>query len=413
MNITSPDLPGLSSAFLLGQRRRPGSGVGSGNTEEVIAIILKRAYTIEPSDSDPALGRLVPRADGPEIFEADQPGGFLSNGNFADGLNGWLETGGARAAIGDKSVAVLREGSVGDLRRNASFGRTLRDREIGFFVKAQADTGLGLPTVSLSASGEPHSADDPGGVFPAPDKQPVLISGVAQFSGAVSSSTLSIRLGTMPGDGDSVTFREASLSGVVYESDLVPFKPEADLIVIADQDPVPLSVAVNGTVRMSQEAFAARPLTGLGWAARTQNPRKAEAGDFGSPPSPSQPDDFQNSFFNGYRRDRRQGGPVPYLQDGDAVGLIDNDGDLYGFTLTTGTPRGTHSWFVGEGEDNQCWWREREVDFVLDTLVIERDRNQAYAVWRSVWPAAFVPPGGGGPVPVADNRGVAIRWEGS
>ena len=309
MNVTFPDRPGLSGTFMLGNRRRPGSPVSGDNIEQVISVIVKRAYTVTASTTDPAGGGLVPRADGPEIFEGDQPGAFLENGDFADGLSGWTETGGAEATAGEESVTILRDGPAGDLRRTAGFGRTLRDRDVGFSVEASADEGLVLPQMLLVAGAQVFDAGDPapGGTFPVPDSQPVTLSGFAEITSSVS--TASVRLGTLGVDGPSVTYAAASAASIEYETDLVPFKPEADLVVIADGDPVPVSVAVDGVTRMSQAAIIPHTLTGLGWERRFGTARDTDGGVFDPPPPQPLPNTFDNRFYNGYRRDRRQGGP--------------------------------------------------------------------------------------------------------
>ncbi|ARE41824.1 hypothetical protein RGUI_3683 [Rhodovulum sp. P5] len=413
MDVTFPDLPGLSGAFLLGHRRRPGSPVSGDNIEQVISIIVKRAYTIAASATDPTAGSLTPREDGPEIFEGDQPGAFLDNADFADGLDGWSETGGAEATVGDENVTILRNGALGDLRRNAGFGRTLRDRDVGFSVDATGTEGLTLPELRVVASGQTVLADDPGlgTPFPAADKQPVTISGFAEFSSAVTASTASFRMGTMGADGQSVTYAAPSAASIEYESDMVPFKPEADLIVIADADPVPVAIAVDGTTRMSQEALAIRPLTGLGWERRFGTIRETDGGVFDPPPPQPLPDAFENRYYNGYRRDRRQGATVPYPADGAEIVVTDADADIYAFTLTTGGPRAVHAWFTGTGQDDPCLWRKRDIVFNLDTLVIEPDRDHAYAVWRAAWPVDF-DPDGTGTVPLDNNRSVTVTWEG-
>ena len=410
MDVTFPDLPGVSGMFLLGHRRRPGSGVSGSNIEQVISIIVKRAYTITASDSDPADGLLEPRENGPEIFEGDQPGAFLSNADFSEGLTGWSETGGAQATVTDGVARVLRDGSNGDIRNSESFGRQVRDRGFGFSVEASGDATEPLPEVRLATSTQSILAGDPDGTFPDSGDQPVAISGYAAFSGSTAATSLSLRLGTMGTDGLSVDYTNASLSAVEYESDVVPFKPEADLIVILDAPPNPISIAVNGTIRLSQEALP-QELTGLGWEDRFGTPREAEGGVYVPPPSQQLPNTFNNRYFNGYRRDRRQGSAIPYPPAGAEIEILDANDDLYAFTLTTGAPVATHAWFKGSGDDDPCLWRRRSLDFNLDTLVIEPDRNHAYAVWRAVWPVGE-DHDGTGPVPLNNNRDVTVTWEG-
>lgn len=410
METVFPDESGSSGALLIGWRRRPGSPPGPTSIEQVVSVIFKRSYDVTASAVDPSAGFLTPRADGPVIFEGDAPGNFLDNADFSSGLDGWSETGGAEATAGDSAVTVDRSGGAGSLQATAALGRSLRERSVGFSVKASADAGLATPVATLVAGGETGPAASFPGNFPAAGSQPILLSDYATFSAAVSAETLTTLLPTLAGDGDAVTYQEVVVATVEYESDLVPYKPHADLIVIADAPPVPLSVAVNGTVRMSQELAVPLELTGLGWEDRFDTPREGEGGDF-SALSQALPDDFENSYFNGYRRDRRQGATVPYPNESDTVAVVRDGGGVYGFAMPSTRPVVEHGWYVG-GEDDPCLWRHRRVVMNLDTLVIEPDRDHAYAVWRAVWPVD-VDPDGTGVIALEDNRRATVVVEGA
>ena len=404
METVFPDLPGVSGALLLGWRRRPGSPVSGDNIEQVFSVIVKRAYRVSASASDPGLGFLAPREDGPVIFDADQPGNILENGDFADGLAGWSLTGGASASLGDGVVTITRSGGGGDLRRSIAFGRQLRERGFALSVEAQADAGLPNPGPRLVAGGATGAlANDPP-LFPVDNP----LSAYARWGAGVSAQTVSVRLPAMGADGQAVTYRKLMVTTVDYESDLVPFKPQADLIVICDAPPLPIDISVAGTVRMSQQALP-RELTGLAWEDRMDTPREGEGGDFTTMTQPL-PDAFQNSYYNGHRRNRRQGGSVPYPQPGQAITLTREGGGVYAFTLPTPGPSLRHEWLAG-GQDDPALWHRRDVAMVLDTLVIEPDRNHAYAVWRAAWPVALDP--GTGPLALDMNRRATVLWEGA
>lgn len=405
METVFPDLPGVSGALLLGWRRRPGSAVSGDNIQQVFSVIVKRAYRVSASASDPGLGFLQPRADGPEIFEEDQPGNICENGDFADGLAGWSVTGGASASVTDGVATVTRSGGGGDLRRSAGFGRQLRGRGFALSVEAQAGAGLANPGPRLVAGGATLAlANDPA-IFA--DGQPVLLSAAGRWGAGVASQSVSIRLPAMGADGQEVRYGKVMVTTVEYETDLVPFKPQADLIVICDAPPLPIDIAVAGTVRMSQQALP-QELTGLAWEDRMDTPREGEGGDFTAMTQPL-PDAFQNSYYNGHRRDRRQGGSVPYPQPGQAVAITREGGGLYAFTLPATGPGLRHEWLRG-GQDDPALWHRRGVAMALDTLVIEPDRNHAYAVWRAAWPVDL-DPDGGGPIPLGDNRRATVLWE--
>lgn len=310
----------------------------------------------------------------------------------------------------DDTVQLDRAGA-GDIRQTAVFGRQLRDRGFGVAIKAEAAAGLAQPRPLIVASSSTVAQVD-AGVFPgAEDSQPVDLGAYGRASAAVTATSLSARYPTLDIDDEIVTYSEAAVTTVEYESDLVPFKPEADLIVIADAPPLPISISVNGTVRFSQESLVPQELTGLGWEDRMDTPREAEGGDFEAM-TQALPDDFENSYYNGYRRDRRQGGAVPFLHAGDEVALTLDGGALYGFTLPADVPALRHAWFTGAGKDDPCLWKYRDVAMVLDTLVIEPDRDHAYVVWRACW-SVDEDPDGGGPIPFENNREAVVSLQGA
>lgn len=409
MNTVFPETPGLSGAFLLGWRRRPGSGVSADNIEQVFSVIVKQAYTVAASGTDPALGTLAPWDGGDEIFEGDFPGNFLQSAEFGNGAAHWSTTGGATAVFADGTAQVDRAGA-GDMRQTVVFGRQMRDRGFGVAIKAEAAAGLALPRPLIVASSSTVAQVD-AEVFPAAGSQPVDLGAYGRAGAAVTATSLSARYPTLDIDGEVVIYSEAAVTTVEYESDLVPFKPEADLIVIADAPPLPINMSVNGMVRFSQEFLVSQELTGLGWEDRMDTPREAEGGNFEAM-TQALPDDFSNSYYNGYRRDRCQGGAVPFLSAGDEVTLTLDGGALYSFTLPAEVPALRHAWFTGAGKDDPCLWKYRDVAIVLDTLVIEPDRDHAYVVWRACWPVDE-DPDGSGPIPFENNREAVVTLQGA
>lgn len=408
MNTEFPETPGLSGAFLLGWRKPVGAAAGDTTLEQTISIIVKQAYDITASDSDPALGSLTPRADGPEIFEGDFQANLLENPDFSDGASDWQATGGALPVYEDEKLILGRD-SDGDVRQTFDFGRQMRDRGFGISILAEGIHGQATPQPELVAGGtqlvQVNSAS-----FPEADKQPIALGAYVRTTALTSAQTASARFPAMAANSETVTYLEATITSVLYESDLVPFKPEADVVVIADAPPIPVSISINGVIRYSQSGIAPQELTGLGWEERLKAPRKSEFGDVDAM-TQSLPDDFQNLYFNGYRRNRRQGGHVPFMAVGDTVELIRDGGDAYGFTLPSEAPHLRHSWYIGHGVDDICLWRHRDVAMVLDTLVIEPDRDHAYAVWRACWPIDL-DPDGNGPIPFDANRAAQITMVG-
>lgn len=405
MEILFPDHPGLSGTFFPSFRRVAGSAAGPGSIEAVSVLAVKLAYLVE-ADSDPAQGKLVADPDGPVIFEGDQLGIVLVNADFAQGLGSWVATGGASAQVAGNVISLSRS-SAGDLQQTASFGRQVRDRGFGLAVKASGGAGLVTPRPSLVAGAVAGAIVASPPTFPVETAQPVLMSAYARFSATATASGVTLRLPAMGANGQQVSYSEPALTAVDFESDMVPVKPEADLIVVADAPPLPLALSVNGVTRLSQAALPVKELTGLGWEDRQTDPRKTEGGDF-SALTQGLPDAFLDSYYNGCRRDRRQVAAILHLTPGDQIVLTREAGPAYGFSLPPDTPVAVQSWFTGEGLDDPCLWRSRPVPMVLDTLVIEPDRHRAYTVWRAAWPPEFDPA-----VPQDMLRRITVTLQGS
>ena len=420
METIFPTETGFRGAFLLGWRRRPGSAVGPDNIERTAAVIVKRTYAIIGADVAGETGSLSPAGDPLDVFERDLPGDLLANGDFADGLAGWSTTGGATASILEEIVdgepnprlRVTRSGA-GTVRRNAGLGRMLRDQRFGFSVQARGSEPFANPGPAiLAASGGGSIAtaqtDPPGG-----DLTTTLqtLSIADQAGSGLAGETLTVSLPTSGADDQEVIYDDVAVTWTEYEGDLVPFKPEGDLIVLADAPPVPAAIRVNGSVRMQQPGGVS-DMTSLAWEPRVGGPRESEPGDFAGM-TQSLPDAFDNTYYNGYRRDARQVAPLPYLQPGDTVEIEREGGDLYRFALPDTRLSAVHAYYRGDGDDDPCLWRRRTLDLALDTLVVEPDRDRAYAVWRAAWPYLEDPLTSGRALPEGDNRQLAVTVQGA
>lgn len=382
METDFPELPGLSAKLFTCPRRKP-QGLG---IEEVNVVAVKIAYRIHPG-GQPAEGRLEPDPEGPALFEADQMLLAPVNAEFAEGLTGWTAEGGVRAEPGQKSVS-LTGGAPGALVQKIEAGRGLAGRRISLSLTAKGPAGSPLPQNLVKAP--TFALGFEAGVFP-DDGSAVSLAAAADLPPRLAATALEISLPALgpPKAETETVWSEIALSLLAYESDLVPEKPQPDLIVIADRPPDPLSVSVNGATVLSQEGKPDASLAGLGWEPRDSGPRKTQAGTLGAP---ALPEDFDNAYFNGSRRDRRAAAPMGFLAPGDVVAVTRRDGAVYGFALPEAAPRLRHAWFKGSGADDPALWPHREASPRLDTLVVEIDRDRAYAVWRWAFPVAGDPP---------------------
>jgi hypothetical protein len=421
MEAIFPTDTGISGAFMLGWRRRPGSAAGPDSIERAASVIIKRTYDIVGADVVGQTGTLSPASDAFEIFERDLPGDVLANGDFGAGLDGWTTTGGAVASILEEVVdgepnPRLRVGrtGAGTVRRSADLGRAVRDRRFGFALQARGSAVFANPGPQLLA------ALGGGGlaVIAAAETEPPgsdltttlqTLSAAGSADAGHAGDTLTVSLPAAGSNDQEVTYDDVTLTTIEYEGDLVPFKPEGDLVVIADAEPVPTAIRVNGVLRL-QQPLGSTDLTGLGWEARVGTPRETEPGNFAAM-TQALPDDFDNRYYNGYRRDRRQVASLPYLQPGDTVEIERAGGVTYRFALPATRVSAVHAYYRGEGQDDPCLWRRRTLTLALDTLVIEPDRDRAYAVWRAAWPYVEDPLRPERPLPEGDNRQLTVELD--
>lgn len=208
---------------------------------------------------------------------------------------------------------------------------------------------------------------------------------------------------------------DEKISVVTRESDLAPYKPEADLVVLGFRGgDVEGRASVDGTVWLSRPAGSddgddsdtTRNL--FGWAQRNREPgdsesRFEEAGadsysdeaddypqEWPVPATPPVPPltGFENVFFNAYRRDFKVlDGDLPYFQPGQDVSIERDGADTVTVTLGPERLGGRVHYWCDRGPDRPTYWCEMELDdLVSDTLVVEPDEDRAYRVWRGVWP---------------------------
>lgn len=203
-----------------------------------------------------------------------------------------------------------------------------------------------------------------------------------------------------------------------YEHDMAPYKPYADVVVIDDY-----VVAHNYQILVQSEggtqqtwfnrSIGSPPVPPpdldaaehiFGWSPRAESPREGE-GDLNitlpDTAIPGTPDmtQFNNRFFNGFRRDFAQAGfPASEIPNTATVRfertpLGDTVSDtLFAVTLGGEQMRADIHLYRGSGPDEPRYWCvHRPADFRLDTLVVTPSRSSAYALWRGVWDYGLFP----------------------
>jgi hypothetical protein len=209
-----------------------------------------------------------------------------------------------------------------------------------------------------------------------------------------------------------------------YENDLAPIKPFVDIIVLGN------TATTGNSWRVHVTPFGGAPLI---WLQRTNPPfnqkamfgwqpkddgtgaghRQSAAGTFSSEatdlppqwpnPAPGRnplPADFSNTFYCGQLRSfmpsvsiaQQQPPPLDSrarIRVEIAAGISTN----YEFQLRGDALTAALDTYSGSGEDKEAAWQRTAIPMLLDTLVIEPERNQCYLVWRGAWDFDAFPEG--------------------
>lgn len=192
-----------------------------------------------------------------------------------------------------------------------------------------------------------------------------------------------------------------------FESDMAPYKPYVDLVVrhhYSTGDTCRVSVEPPlGIERLWFLRAGAAP--GMpdrdaghhmfGWENRALEERRLLAIDTGDNPPPNAPV-FSNHYFNGYRRRFLQGAiPPATVAPGSIIRISRQTGShTTTLALTLGQEQMRAHVFVADGRspDKQRFWCRRGIPALrADTLVISPQTEEAYVVWRGIWPYDLYP----------------------
>ncbi|MDX5297809.1 MAG: DUF2169 domain-containing protein [Gammaproteobacteria bacterium] len=247
----------------------------------------------------------------------------------------------------------------------------------------------------------------------------ILRRGYSLAGGALTPTTagadlvLTDRLRYFRDTGSEITdpadFGDAARVNVEQEGDLVPFKPQADLIVRgAYSTGQHCAVDING-VRRLQRTDALRDLNMFGWAPKVQGGRRTDGGTWSDNPAhyPPQwppsapvfsplPADFSNRFYNGHSRQYQMGGflPLNQWQPGTQIDIrrdLAGAPQVHSFTLGNDALRARLYHYCGHGPDDEHHWCGNDLPLVCDTLIVEPAQNRAQRIWRGHFDLATRP----------------------
>ena len=424
METIFPTETGFQGFFMIGFRK------SGGVTQRTGTVILKRTYDIDGG------GVLTPAADSLPVFMQDTPANVLINSDFeldedfeatnnANPPGGWTAANvtAARAAAhgqaGSKALLLTGSNTAGQVAQPVEFtdplgGRTFR---FSFYIKTDATPPPArIENARLEADGQTLCVIDrdltdslvrrhTSGVWPAdlPATEMQVILPIA-FDPDNPGDTRPVYYDQVQVEETSALTEWNDSATLRYEHDLAPYKPEGDLIVLGFAAVTGLCrLLVDGVARLSRNVGSSDQKSLFGWEPRVDSPREAEAGTITDDPNDLPPEwpvvdpardplpaDFNNRFYNGYRRDAGAG--LPYLPASAHI-QIERDGDIdYDFTLPGENISAIYYYHTGDRPDESHRWHRQPVTMNLDTLVIEPDGSRCYCLWRGLWDFDAHPP---------------------
>ena len=415
METIFPTGTGYAAMFLVSVRKNPATPT---EVQRTGTVVLKRTYAINSTTQT-----VAPDSHALPIFMQDRSANLLLNSDFESPLfdgDGkpidWLPENAVIEPFTDPDVPdpdppypwlQVTGSPSGRVVQKLTFDEPLGGRAFTFRLEASANTTTQIQNLQLEADG------NSGGT----------VNLCTLDSSVTTKMSKKQRSGSWPAELEAtemrIVLRPASTAGVtvwydhvqveersyetvynpattlLYEHDLAAYKPEGDLIVLGYAGAAGSNnnrvVRVNGTTYLSRRTLSSTFLPPekslFGWEERVGETREREkqAGTYPPPPQEALPPDFDNRFYNGYRRDAANT-PLAYLPAAAQIEIERGSSVTYSFRLAGDTAAASYFTYRGSGPDDKDHWQQTSVPMHLDTLVIEPEKNRCYAVWRGVWP---------------------------
>lgn len=409
MDTRFPDKKeGYDALFFVGWRKSIIGATDTAATERTGTVVLKRTYDINPDT-----GTLTVSKDAHLVFLRDYPEqvDLVRNGDFESDLfdstgqpKDWQpQEGAVIERVTDPTDPTnhwLRVSgpSGGRVVQRIDFGKPLGGQAFVIGISARADAPTAIDAVQLEAEG----AVGPICAISSELKTEEIVLSCTEATNWEwpqkenwNTSVMCLVLPVAKDVNRSVFYDDVHLYNALrYEHDLASYKPEGDIIALGHVPPLydpagsAAGLRVDGQLWLSRQLGCNDRRHLFGWDSRAKGQRFSQAGKF---PQESQypiselPADFDNRFFNGYRRDFVST-PRPYLPS--AAKIVVSRGDSakpYRFVLRGDVAIACYWYQDGQVPDSFENWQSRNVPMNIDTLVIEPDENRCYLVWRGVW----------------------------
>ncbi len=408
--------------FLVGFRKNPHP---PGTTHRVGTVILKRSYSIDASS-----GVLTPLDDPVPVFIKDRRDNLVRNGDFEIPFEGLLRSDGSYAeqawmedrtsaeridldecySDGTPKKAVRLSGTDpnGRLTQTIAFDEPLGGRSFQLSLYARTDIeDAQIEDIQIKAGDS--NAHQVG-----PDFERIIVGASFPAESAAKELTIGLPLAIdATGEPIDTYYDKVQLEERDFvtqwdpeyilrcESDLVPFKPQSDIIVSGFTGVAgACAVQVNGQTLL-ERVCGADEKSLFGWEPRVnvdEDRRHKDRGKFSDNPDHYPPEwpvihpakdplpaDFDNRYFNGYLRDV-DGNMPAYLSSDACISILRNGSLDYAFSLAGERYDAAYYVLAGpDARDSEAHWRRQALTLNLDTLVVEPDNDTCYAVWRGVW----------------------------
>ncbi len=418
MQIENHDL--YPTMFLIGHR------IVENQSQQVGTVIVKG--TFQDMDAPKALSSAEEQMP---IFLKDVPFNVVRNSDFEgvdpdnNEIQFWQAIGGEVVSetsewVGEegKSARLIASSESARLTQTLTFDQSLGGRTfiLSFYAKADAavtvngfrlqsgESGRSICHVSATLNSAFQRFISEPEAWPADEtatEVEVILPGSSDPTNPVYFDRVQVEEAAIATRWDEDTvFR--------YEHDLAPFKPFADVIVLGAASPPdrppdhPTGVWFAVVETSSGQQFEKRydatgapaaaqfpTKTVFGWFPRGQEPRLGEAGENLEQFDPTEkvlPDNFQNTFYNGYERLLSGTVPLPYLANGTQLAIRSErrppPPEPVSFTVRLPASRPTATLTVLNGSNQE---EEQNVPLVLDTVTIEPERDRYMVVWRGTW----------------------------
>jgi hypothetical protein len=412
MESVFPRAAGVSGQFFVGHRKT------DAKTEQVGTVVIKRRYRLDNQ-------RLTPEFEAPGILLEDQPDNLLSNPDFsvpdrsregpARPLDWQVEAGVDLTfpARGQDDQPALGVSGVegGRITQVLELDQPLAGEHFAFSVELLGDEKKPTVVTGLQLeAGQAVICRVPAITLKVPDPSnplvpalPVRVHAIGRWPESLGAKALTVVL-PVPQSAVRVRYQRAQVErrGHVtawndpserrLESDLQPYKPAADIVVLDGTDePGVHTLLVNGELYLKRNIEppdgapeGSRLKAVFGWAS-VLGERGQERGEYPNDPNAYPlrdplPKGFDNSYYNGQLRAPARALLLERLRPGSVIAWQLEGNDVA--RLRLGEERFSARYFF----ESAGTLMSEDIPMRCDTLIWFTEQARVDCLWRGTWP---------------------------